>query len=342
MNRPSRPERARPPGSGGPIGQTHSPCPRQSSSARSGATRARGRSSICSPSTRTSSAATRAAPTPATRSSPTARPTSSSTCPRGSSGARSACSAPAASSIPEVFVEELDDLERRGISTETVRALGQRPPRHAVARRARPGERAATRRLQIGTTRRGIGPAYADKSARLGIRVQDLFDPKILRQKIEVALAEKNVWLERVYGAAPLELEEVAERAEGTPNGCGRTSRTRRCSSSARSGGARQSSARRAGDAARPRPRHVSVRHVLEPDRGAAATGLGIGPTRIDRVIGVAKAYVTRVGEGPVPDEIEGPTRSGCASSAASTEPSRAGSAAAAGSTSSACAMPCA
>ena len=89
-------------------------------------------------------------------------------------------------------------------------------------------------KLQIGTTRRGIGPAYADKSARLGIRVQDLFDPKILRQKIEVALAEKNVWLERVYGAAPLELEEVAERAtRATRSGCGRTSRTRRCSSTA-------------------------------------------------------------------------------------------------------------
>src|SRR5688500_20312818 len=69
-------------------------------------------------------------------------------------------------------------------------------------------------RLQIGTTRRGIGPAYADKAARLGIRVQDVLDPKILRQKIEVALAEKNVWLERVYGHAPLELEAVAGRLE--------------------------------------------------------------------------------------------------------------------------------
>ena len=70
-------------------------------------------------------------------------------------------------------------------------------------------------RLQIGTTRRGIGPAYADKASRLGIRVQDLLDPKILRQKIEVALAEKNVWLERVYGAEPLELEELRRRARG-------------------------------------------------------------------------------------------------------------------------------
>ena len=89
--------------------------------------------------------------------------------------------------------------------------------------------------LQIGTTRRGIGPAYADKSARLGIRVQDLFDPKILRQKIEVALAEKNVWLERVYGAAPLDLEEVAEQCRAlSPSGCARTSPTRRSSSTGR------------------------------------------------------------------------------------------------------------
>jgi adenylosuccinate synthase len=116
---------------------------------------------------------------------------------------------------PGVFVEELDDLERRGISTDMVRLSGNAHlvmPWHVAL------DQASERRLgelQIGTTRRGIGPAYADKSARLGIRVQDLFDTKILHQKIEVALAEKNVWLERVYGAAPLELEEVAERAEG-------------------------------------------------------------------------------------------------------------------------------
>src|SRR5437588_15550 len=70
-------------------------------------------------------------------------------------------------------------------------------------------------KLQIGTTRRGIGPAYADKASRLGIRVQDVLDPKILRQKIEVALAEKNVWLERVYEVGPFELDDVASRFEG-------------------------------------------------------------------------------------------------------------------------------
>ena len=111
---------------------------------------------------------------------------------------------------PQVFIEELDDLESRGLSTEAVRVSTNAHlimPWHIAL------DRASERRLgklQIGTTRRGIGPAYGDKAARLGIRVQDLFDAKILRQKIEVALAEKNHWLERVYGAEPLELEDVS------------------------------------------------------------------------------------------------------------------------------------
>src|SRR5213595_3854669 len=70
-------------------------------------------------------------------------------------------------------------------------------------------------KLAIGTTKRGIGPCYADKAMRLGIRVQDILDPKILRQKIEVALAEKNLWLTRVYEAAPFDLETVAAQYEG-------------------------------------------------------------------------------------------------------------------------------
>jgi adenylosuccinate synthase len=208
---------------------------------------------------------------------------------------------------PEVFIEELDDLEARGISSATVRLSGNAHlvmPWHVAL------DRASERRLgklQIGTTRRGIGPAYADKSARLGIRVQDLFDAKILRQKIEVALAEKNVWLERVYGAAPLDLEDVAGRAE------------------------------RWAERLRPYIADTSllVDRALRQDKvvlfegaqatlldldhgtypfvtssnplaGAASTGVGIGPTRIDAVLGVAKAYVTRVGEGPFPTEIDG------------------------------------
>ena len=116
---------------------------------------------------------------------------------------------------PEVLLAELDELEARGLDTSVVVLSGNAHlimPWHIAI------DQASERRLgklQIGTTRRGIGPAYADKASRLGIRVQDVLDPKILRQKIEVALAEKNVWLERVYELEPLELEEVAARYEG-------------------------------------------------------------------------------------------------------------------------------
>src|SRR3954447_692664 len=116
---------------------------------------------------------------------------------------------------PAVLIEELDGLEARGLGTDDVHVSGNAHlimPWHVAI------DQASERRLgklQIGTTRRGIGPCYADKAMRLGIRVQDLLDPKILRQKIEVALAEKNLWLERVYGEQPLELEELAARLEG-------------------------------------------------------------------------------------------------------------------------------
>jgi adenylosuccinate synthase len=111
---------------------------------------------------------------------------------------------------PGQLLLEIDELESRGVSTRDLSISGNAHlimPWHVAI------DAASERRLgklQIGTTRRGIGPAYADKSARLGIRVQDLLDPKILRQKIETALGEKNVVLERVHGVAPVELEELA------------------------------------------------------------------------------------------------------------------------------------
>jgi adenylosuccinate synthase len=209
---------------------------------------------------------------------------------------------------PGVFVDELDDLERRGISTGLVRLSGNAHlimPWHVAI------DGAAERRLgklQIGTTRRGIGPCYADKAARLGIRVQDLLEPKILRQKIEVALAEKNVWLERVYGTEPLELEEVVNRSEGYAQ------RLRPYISDTslivdralREG---RSVLLEGAQGALLDLDHGTYPFVTSsnPVASAAATGVGIGPNRIDAVIGVAKAYVTRVGEGPFPTEIEGP-----------------------------------
>ena len=208
---------------------------------------------------------------------------------------------------PELLVNELDDFERRGIETECVRLSGNAHlimPWHVAIDRA--GERRLGK-LQIGTTRRGIGPCYADKSARLGIRVQDLLDAKILRQKIAVALAEKNVWLERVYGAEPLELDEIARRYEGYAQ------RLRPY----------VADTSLLVDRALDEGRYVLLEGaqgtLLDLDHGtypfvtssnpvasAAATGIGIGPNRIDAVVGVAKAYVTRVGEGPLPTEIEG------------------------------------
>src|SRR5690349_9508747 len=115
---------------------------------------------------------------------------------------------------PKVLIEELDALRARRIDVSGLRISANAHlimPYHLLLDSA--GE-TKLGRLQIGTTRRGIGPCYADKAARLGIRVQDLLDPKILRQKIEVALTEKNVWLERVYGVPPLELEELAGKLE--------------------------------------------------------------------------------------------------------------------------------
>src|SRR5256886_15774710 len=115
---------------------------------------------------------------------------------------------------PEVLLSEFDELQRRGVDPGVVVISGNAHlimPWHVAI------DQASERRLgelQIGTTRRGIGPAYADKAARIGIRVQDVLDPKILRQKIEGALAEKNVWLERVYGVQPLDLEDVAGSLE--------------------------------------------------------------------------------------------------------------------------------
>ena len=208
---------------------------------------------------------------------------------------------------PEELVAELDGLEERGISVDRVRLSGNA---HVIMPWHRTIDQAMERRLgklKIGTTRRGIGPTYADKAFRLGIRVQDLLDPKILRQKIEVALHEKNLWLERVYGADPIELEELAERHERY---------AQRLRPTIADTSLLVDRALRDGKRVLLEGAHATL---LDLDHGTypfvtssstvaggAAAGIGIGPTRIDAVVGVAKAYVTRVGEGPFPTEIEG------------------------------------
>jgi len=209
---------------------------------------------------------------------------------------------------PEVLIGELDGLEARGIDTSVVVLSGNAHlimPWHIAI------DQASERRLgklQIGTTRRGIGPAYADKASRLGIRVQDVLDAKILRQKIEVALAEKNVWLERVYEVDRIDLEQVAAQYESYAQRLrpivGDTSLL---VDEALRGG--KDVLFEGAQGTLLDLDHGTYPFVTSsnPVASGAAPGIGIGPTRIDRVIGVAKAYVTRVGRGPLPSEIEGP-----------------------------------
>ena len=209
---------------------------------------------------------------------------------------------------PQVLIGELDDLESRGLRTDGLVFLSGNAhlimPWHVALDGAR--ERKLGN-LQIGTTRRGIGPAYADKATRIGIRVQDLLDPKILRQKIELAITEKNVWLERVYEIAPFDLGEVAHTYEGY---------AQRLRPYIADPSLLVDRALRNGDNVLFEGAQGTLLDLdhgtypfvtsSSPIAAGAAVSFGIGPNRIDEVLGVSKAYVTRVGEGPFPSEIQG------------------------------------
>jgi adenylosuccinate synthase len=210
---------------------------------------------------------------------------------------------------PAVLIAELDELEARGHTTEGLLFLSGNAhlvmPWHVTldgARERRLG------RLQIGTTRRGIGPAYADKATRIGIRVQDLLDPKILRQKLELAVAEKNVWLERVYGLDPFDVEAVVEAQLGHAARLGPyVADTSLLVDRALRGGQRVLFEGAQGTLLDLDHGTYPFVTSSSPIAAGAAVSFGIGPNRIDEVVGVTKAYVTRVGEGPFPSEIEGP-----------------------------------
>jgi adenylosuccinate synthase len=209
---------------------------------------------------------------------------------------------------PEVLIGEIDELEERGLQTEGLVFVSGNAhlimPWHVAldgARERRLG------RLQIGTTRRGIGPAYADKATRIGIRVQDLADPKILREKIALAAAEKNVWLQRVYELEPFAGERVLE----TLLGHAERIRPWIADTSLLVDRALREGRRvlfEGGQGTLLDLDHGTYPFVTSssPIAAGAAVSFGVGPNRIDEVFGVAKAYVTRVGEGPFPSEIEG------------------------------------
>ncbi|KAE8765185.1 adenylosuccinate synthase [Georgenia thermotolerans] len=205
----------------------------------------------------------------------------------------------------EVLFEELDALSARGVDVSKLLVSASA---HIIPPYNRTLDKVTERFLgkrQIGTTGRGIGPTYADKMSRVGLRIQDIFDASILRQKVEGALAQKNQMLVKVYNRRAVDVDEItdgllayAERLRPM------VADTSLVLNQALDAG--QTVLFEAGQAAMLDVDHGTYPFVTSSSAtaGGACTGSGVGPTRIDRVVGVSKAYVTRVGEGPFPTEL--------------------------------------
>ena len=206
---------------------------------------------------------------------------------------------------PRVLCEEIDGLKERGYPVDNLRISGNAHlimPYHILMDAA---NETMLGRRKIGTTKRGIGPAYTDKAARLGIRVQDLSDKKILRQKLDTAISVKNDLLEKVYnnpGVDPFEvMEQYSEYADRLLPYIADTSLL-----IDEALGRGEQILFEGAQGTLLDIDHGTYPFVTSsnPIAGSACVGAGIGPTRIDEVIGVCKAYTTRVGEGPFPTEL--------------------------------------
>jgi adenylosuccinate synthase len=206
---------------------------------------------------------------------------------------------------PKILIEELDMLESLGISTQNLYISSSAHvtmPYHRLIDQASELQRGAHK---IGTTGRGIGPTYADKSERTGIRMLDLIDPDGLRKQIEWIVGHKNVILEKLYDLPPLDPEAVV--AEYTDYAARLRSHVVDCSLMIYDAIQRRRNILFEGAQGTLLDLdHGTYPYVTSsnPVAGGACVGTGVGPTMIDRVIGVAKAYTTRVGEGPFPTEL--------------------------------------
>ncbi len=205
----------------------------------------------------------------------------------------------------EVLFNEIDALNARDVDTSRLRISANA---HVIASYHRTLDKVTERFLgkrQIGTTGRGIGPAYADKINRVGIRVQDLFDENILRQKVEGALDQKNHLLVKVYNRRAIGVEEVVEDllsyAERLRPLVADTSVLLNDALDRE-----EVVVFEGGQATMLDVDHGTYPFVTSSSAtaGGAATGSGVGPRRFDRVVGIAKAYTTRVGAGPFPTEL--------------------------------------
>jgi adenylosuccinate synthase len=207
---------------------------------------------------------------------------------------------------PGVLLDEIDRLQARGVDCSRLRLSGNA---HLILPYHQELDFVTERRLgrnKLGTTRRGIGPAYADKALRVGLRVQDLLDPKIFRQKLDQVLKEKNAVLSRVYNRLPLSPDEIAARCldELAPRLAPYITDTVGLVHEALEAG--QHVLLEGAQATFLDLDHGTYPFVTSsnPTAGGACTGAGIGPRHISRVIGIAKAYCTRVGAGPFPTEL--------------------------------------
>ena len=208
---------------------------------------------------------------------------------------------------PRVLLEEMDGLGARGVDCSRLLVSANA---HLVMPYHQEVDRVTERylgRQKLGTTRRGIGPAYADKAARIGLRAQDLTDEKIFRQKLEAALKEKNAILSRVYNRLPLDFEEIVQDymryGKRLASHVADTSRV--LYQGLREG---KRVLLEGAQGTLLDLDHGTYPFVTSsnPVAGGALVGSGLGPKEVDRVIGVTKAYVTRVGSGPFPTEDEG------------------------------------
>ena len=205
----------------------------------------------------------------------------------------------------EALFDEIDGLEARGADTSKLKISANA---HLVAPFHQTLDKVTERFLgkrAIGTTGRGIGPTYMDKTARLGIRVQDLFDESILRQKIEGSLRQKNELLVKVYNRRDVTVDEIMEYfAQYRDRIAPMVAETELLLNKALDEG--KVVVMEGGQATMLDVDHGTYPFVTSsnPTAGGACVGSGIGPTRINRVVGIVKAYTTRVGAGPFPTEL--------------------------------------
>src|SRR5580658_3461214 len=206
---------------------------------------------------------------------------------------------------PDVLLEEIDGLIERGVWRDRLLISADA---HLIMPHQIALDKVTERYLgsaRIGTTGRGIGPAYSDKASRVGIRVQDLFDPGILQQKLELALREKNQVLTKLYNRRGIDAEAVVQQYLGY---------ARRLEQYVADTGLVLNKALDQGKLVLLEGAQATLLDVdhgtypfvtsSSPTAGGACVGSGIGPTRITRVMGILKAYTTRVGAGPFPTEL--------------------------------------